>query len=238
MKTKKDEHTGAMSVRMRDFPEEERPRERLLRYGVGKLGNDELLAILLGTGSRNQSAAALGHLLLAMSGSGLCGLAESAPEELAALPGIGTAKACRIAAAVELGKRIAASTQEQRYSLCSSEAVARVFMEEMRRLKKEVFRVVYLNTKNEMVGFEDVSIGIINSSLVHPREVFRTAVKKGVYAVILMHNHPSGNPEPSRNDFMITERLAESGKILGIEVLDHIVIGDGVYYSFKDHEQV
>lgn len=228
------EQKSRATVRIKELPEEERPREKLLQRGVRFLRTEELLTILIGTGSRELSAAALAGNVLSLGRDGLYELADLAPEEMAALPGIGKAKACRIAAAVELGRRIASSSREVQTSLCSSGDVAKLFMEEMRRMKKEVFRVLYLNTKNQILSVEDVSVGIINSSIVHPREVFRPAVKKSAYAVILLHNHPSGNPEPSRNDLEITARLVESGRILGIEVLDHLIIGDGIFVSLKD----
>jgi len=147
---------------------------------------------------------------------------------------MGIAKSCKVVATIELGKRIAQSPREKRYTVGTPEEVAALYMEEMRYLKKEYFKVLFLNTKNEILSVENTSIGNLNSSIVHPREVFRSAVKKGAAAIIVIHNHPSGNPMPSQNDLDITRRLCEAGQLLGIPVLDHLIIGDGVFISLKE----
>ncbi len=221
-------------VTIMELPQEERPREKLLRDGCAFLSNGELLAILLGTGTRDSSALSVAGGILSMEKAGLSYLVDCTPEELCNVEGIGIAKACKVIAAVELGKRIARSSGEKRYAVGNPGEVAALYMEEMRHLKKEHFKVLLLNTKNEILSAENISIGNLNSSIVHPREVFRNAVKRGAAAIIVIHNHPSGNPSPSQNDLDITRRLSEAGQLLGIPLLDHLIIGDGAFISLKE----
>lgn len=221
-------------VTIKELPVNERPREKLRKYGSAFLSNGELLAILIGTGTKEHSALALANRVLSMEKEGLSYLADCTPEELCNIDGIGMAKSCKLIAAIELGKRISCCIGEKRYTAGSPEEVAALYMEEMRHLKKEYFKVLLLNTKNEILSSEDTSIGNLNSSIVHPREVFRNAVKKGAASIIVIHNHPSGNPLPSQNDIDVTKRLKEAGQLLGIPVLDHLIIGDGVFVSLKE----
>lgn len=221
-------------ITIKELPASERPREKLIRYGPGFLSNAELLAILIGTGTKETSALTLANRILAMEEAGISYLTDCTPEELSKVDGIGTAKSCQISAAIELGKRISQNPRAKRFTIGTPGDVAAMFMEEMRYQKKEFFKVLYLNTKNEVTSSEDVSVGNLNSSIVHPREVFRNAVKKSAAAIIVIHNHPSGNPLPSQNDLDITKRLAEAGEIIGIQVLDHIIIGDGIFISLKE----
>jgi len=219
---------------IKEMPNDERPREKLMKYGVNLLSNPELLAILIGSGTRDSSAITLASKLLTLDGSGILFLADCIPEELINVRGIGIAKACQLVSAIELGKRIAVKPKDKRININSPKEVASLFMEEMRYLRKEFFQVLMLNTKNEIIMVDNVSIGNLNSAIVHPREVFSRAIKKSASSIILVHNHPSGNPQPSREDIDLTSRLMESGKILGIEVLDHIIIGDGIFISLKE----
>ncbi len=221
-------------VTIKELPEDERPREKLLRYGSVFLSNSELLAILIGTGTRESSALSVANRILSMEKAGLSYLVDCTPEELCKIEGMGKAKSCKVIAAMELGKRISQSPGEKRYSVGTPGEVAALYMDEMRHLKKEHFKVLFLNTKNEILSAENTSIGNLNSSIVHPREVFRNAVKKGAAAIIVIHNHPSGNPTPSQNDLDITRRLEEAGQLLGIPVLDHLIIGDGIFISLKE----
>ena len=220
-------------IKIKELPEPERPRERLIRNGAGALSNSELLAILLGSGDRNASAVMLAERLLSADSSGIRFLTECSPEELCSIKGVGPAKAAILMAAVELGRRIMTTSGTSRINIKSPDDVAALFMEKMRYLKKENFNVLLLNTKSEMIAVENVSVGSLSSAEAHPREVFSNALKRGAAGIILVHNHPSGNPEPSSADIKLTERLSEAGSILGIEVLDHIVIGDGIYVSMK-----
>ena len=215
------------------WPISERPREKMLKYGVETLSNAELIALLIRSGTKEHSALALAETLLARE-EGIRSLGSMGPGEYAQIRGIGVATACTLSAAVELGKRIAASPKQERIAIENSSQMAELFMEQMRGLNKEIFRVVHLNTKHEIIAMEQVSVGNLNSSIATPREVFHNAVRRSASAVILAHNHPSGNPEPSDADILLTARLMEAGAVLGIRVLDHIIIGDGIYTSMKD----
>jgi DNA repair protein RadC len=221
---------------IREMPELERPREKLMFLGADKLSSAELLAVLLGTGTRSRSATALADSILAMTPDGIGFLSECAPDELARVSGVGIAKACRIAAAVELGRRLATNPKSKRVRIGAPNEVAALFVESMRHLKQECFRVLMLNVKNEIMAIDEISVGNINSSLADPREVFRPAIRRSAAAVVLAHNHPSGNAEPSDSDVESTKRLASAGEILGIRVIDHIIIGDGTYTSMRQNK--
>ena len=218
---------------IKDLPEEERPRERLTRYGASVLSNAELLAILLRTGTKEESAISLAHRILVQE-QGLRYLADSNVEQLSAINGIGKAKAAQIKAAIELGKRLAAFEPGADKPLKCPQDVAALLMEEMRYLKKEHMKLVLLNVKCNLISVEEISVGSLNASIVHPREVFNPAIRKSSASIIMVHNHPSGDPSPSSEDVSITARIAEAGKLIGIELVDHIIIGDGKYISMKE----
>lgn len=218
---------------IKDMPEEIRPRERMLASGVQALSNTELLAILLRTGSNGETALDVAARILS-GPDGLRYLAEATLDDLKSVKGVGLAKAAQIKAAVELGRRVSAARRGERPVIKSPSDVANLVMEEMRYLDREHFRVVSLNNKNRVLAINPVSVGSLSSSLVHPREVFKNSIKQSAAAVVLVHNHPSGDPTPSREDAEVTTRLAEAGKILGIEVLDHVIIGDNRYVSLKE----
>ena len=220
-------------ITIKEMPEELRPRERLQKTGPGSLSDAELLAIILGSGSRKESALALATRIL-REGEGLAFLANATLEELLRLKGIGMAKATQIKAAVELGKRLMAYRREEKISISTPQDAALILMEDMKFLDREYFKVMLLNTKNHCTSIETISIGTLNASLVHPREVFKLAVKKSAASLILAHNHPSGDSKPSKEDIEITKRLVEAGKIMGIEVLDHIILGNGSFTSLKE----
>ncbi|HLR14599.1 MAG TPA: DNA repair protein RadC [Bacillota bacterium] len=221
------------SIMIKDVPEQDRPRERLLRYGASHLSNQELLAILLGTGTRNESVMDLSNRVL-MHFEGVHLLQNAAIEELTAIKGIGPAKGVYILAAIELGKRIASYRPSERYVIRSPEDGADYVMEEMRILQQEHFVALYLNTKNEIIHQQTLFIGSLNSSIVHPREVFREAVRRSAASIICVHIHPSGDPAPSQEDIHVTRRLVECGKMIGIDILDHIIIGDLKFVSLKE----
>ena len=218
---------------IKDLPEEERPRERLTRYGASVLSNAELLAILLRTGTKEESAISLAHRILVQE-QGLRYLADINVEQLSAINGIGKAKAAQIKAAIELGKRLAAFEPGADKPLKCPQDVAGLLMEEMRYLKKEHMKLVLLNVKCNLISVEEISVGSLNASIVHPREVFNPAIRKSSASIIMVHNHPSGDPAPSSEDISITARIAEAGKLIGIELVDHIIIGDGKYVSMKE----
>ncbi|MFS0765166.1 RadC family protein [Peribacillus phoenicis] len=218
---------------IRDYPKEERPRERFLQDGPQSLSNQELLALLLRTGSREESVLQLSGRLI-NSFKGLRLLKEASVEELTVIKGIGETKAIQILASVELGRRINNLNDQDRYVIRSPEDGANYCMEEMRFLSQEHFVCLYLNTKNQVLQKTTVFIGSLNASIVHPREVFKEAFKRSAASIICLHNHPSGDPSPSREDIEVTKRLVECGKIIGIEVLDHIIIGEHKYVSLKE----
>ncbi|AWB45726.1 hypothetical protein DCC85_17035 [Paenibacillus sp. CAA11] len=221
------------SYLLRDIPHEERPRERMMRYGAGALSHAELLAILLRTGTRHESAVHVANRLLARSG-GIRNIVDFSVSELMQTKGIGEAKAIQLQAGIELGRRLARSAPTEATVIRSPRDAADILMEQLRYLQKEHFVCLFLNTKNHVIAQETLSIGSLNASIVHPREVFRAAIKSSSAAVICAHNHPSGDPTPSQEDIQITRRLCEAGEIVGIDVLDHLVIGDGTYVSLKE----
>lgn len=222
------------SRKLKDMALEERPREKMLLKGVKSLSNAELLAILLRTGTKNRNAIELADYIINKDLQGIRHLQDISIEELCKIDGIGLSKATQIKAALELGLRIS-SIRPSKYKVKNPWDIYKYYMESLRYEQKEVFKVVLLNTKNEIITDVDVSVGTLNSSLVHPREVFKEAIKRSSNKMILMHNHPSGNIEPSKEDRSITDRLIRCGDIIGIEIIDHIIIGDGLYYSFKEN---
>jgi len=219
---------------IKEMPINERPRERMQQDGVHVLSNAELIGIILSSGTEKISAVELGRMVLCHQPEGLTFLRNCTVEELCKIRGIGPAKACQILAAVELGKRISLTEVNQRYKIKCPEDVSRLLMENMRFLQKEKFCTLLLNTKHEVMNVEEISVGSLNASIVHPREVFIPAIKKSSSAIILVHNHPSGDPTPSKEDIQITKRLIESGALIGISVLDHVIIGDNQFTSLRE----
>ncbi len=222
---------------MKDLPLSERPYEKLEKLGPEMLSNSELIAIIIKTGCKYETSVQLAQRILTQDKreDGLSFLYNTSLEELRKIKGIGKVKAIQIKAVMELSKRIATTFSiTNRIIIKSPEDVCAIVMEEMRHLNKEIFKVILLNTKNHVLKTIDVSVGSLTSSIVHPREVFSEPIKTGCYGVIFVHNHPSGDPEPSRDDIATTKRLVEAGEILGIKVLDHLIIGDGKYISLKE----
>jgi len=221
------------NVTISDLPESERPREKMYKMGPKALSNAELLAIILRTGIKNQSALNLAYKILSKH-NGLRFLVNTTVEELSQIDGIGLAKATQLMAAAELGRRISQyKTDDEIYIRCPKDA-AELLMEDMRYLNKEHMKVILLNIKCKVISVEEISVGSLSSSLAHPREIFIPAVKKSSAAIIMVHNHPSGDPHPSKDDVDLTKRIYEAGKILGIELYDHIIIGNGNYVSLKE----
>lgn len=221
------------SIMIRDLPLEERPREKLKTLGAGALTNAELLAILIRTGNKNESAVQLATRILARGGS-LRNLPDLSLEDLQENRGIGPDKAVTIKAALELGCRLATAPREASGSITNPRQAADLFMEELRYKKKEYFKILLLNTKNHVISREEISVGSLSASIVHPREIFNIPLRKSASSVILFHNHPSGDPTPSQEDLEVTRRLVDAGNILGIAVRDHIIIGDGCFFSFRE----
>ncbi len=221
-----------VKVKIHDLPEEERPRERLVRNGPESLSNAELLAIILRTGSRAENVVSMSSRILSEYSIKQLSLANI--KRLMQIHGIGEAKASQISAVFELARRLETFVEEPKRKVRSPKDVYTLMYPKMREQKKERFITLYLDTKNQILKEETVSIGSLNASIVHPREVFKSALMESSASVIMIHNHPSGDPSPSREDIMVTEKLVEGGKLLGIDVLDHIIIGDGRYVSLKD----
>lgn len=221
------------TLMIRDFPQDERPRERFIQNGPQSLSNHELVAILLRTGTKDESVLQLSNRLLTHF-EGLRLLKAATLEEMTEIKGIGSAKAIQILAAVEIGRRISNLSYNDRYVIRSPEDGAKYLMNDMRFLSQEHFVCLYLNTKNQVIHKQTVFIGSLNASIVHPREVFREALKRSAASVIAVHNHPSGDPAPSREDIEVTKRLVECGKIIGIDLLDHLIIGENKFVSLKE----
>ncbi|HII91440.1 MAG TPA: JAB domain-containing protein [Methanosarcina sp.] len=219
-------------VRIQDIPKEERPRERLIRNGPESLSNAELLGIILRTGSREENVVNLCSRILTEYSIKQLSLANVS--RLMQVHGVGKAKAAQIAAVFELARRLETFVEEPKRKVCSPKDVYTLMYPKMREQKKEKFITLCLDTKNQILKEEIISIGSLNASIVHPREVFKSALMESSASVIMVHNHPSGDPSPSREDIMVTEKMVEGGKLLGIDVLDHIIIGEGRYVSLKD----
>ncbi len=221
------------TLMIRDFPQDERPRERFIQHGPQSLSNHELIAILLRTGTKDESVLQLSNRLLSHF-EGLRQLKSATLEEITAIKGIGSAKAIQVLAAIEIGRRVTSLTFADRYVIRSPEDGAKYVMDEMRFLSQEHFVCLYLNTKNQVLHKHTVFIGSLNASIVHPREVYREALKRSAASIICLHNHPSGDPTPSREDIEVTRRLSESGKIIGVDLLDHLIIGENKFVSLKE----
>lgn len=224
-----------MTIMVRDLPSDERPREKLLAGRVGSLSNTELLAVLLRTGTRTQSVIRVAEAVLAhYKERGIAAMANTAPAELVSIDGVGMAKAATIIAAIELGRRLSIDETSKIEIIRGPEDVAKFAMPRFRFERREHFAVLLLNTKNHILGMPDISVGSLSASIVHPREVFRAAVDYAAAAMILCHNHPSGDPSPSKEDIMVTKRMLKAGNIMDIPVLDHVIIGKNRFFSLKE----
>lgn len=225
-----------MSGGIREWPEDERPREKMLKQGAAGLSDAELLALIIRSGdpATRQSAIDLGRELIGSFGGSLRELASADIAEITAIKGMGLAKASGIKAAFTLASRFQGRKLERLDRFTSPRQVFDYFHFEFRDSRKEYFLALLLDGKNRIIRRVQVSEGSLNQSLVHPREVFNPAVKESAAALILVHNHPTGDPAPSQEDIAITRRLREAGEIMGIKVLDHIIVGDGEYLSFVE----
>jgi len=221
------------SFTVHDLPLGERPRERLLKLGSEALSAQEILALILGRGIKGESVMVTSQRLLSKFGN-LKGVANASVEELSEIRGIGLAKAAQIKAAAELSKRLETVAEEsQKPAIKSPEDVATIVRSQLKGKKKEHFLVLCLDTRNRLINYKPVSMGSLDTSVVHPREVFKEAISSSAASVIFVHNHPSGDPEPSKEDIELTKRLAKAGEIVGIDVLDHIIVCDRSYLSLK-----
>lgn len=229
-------------MKMQALIDEEMPYEKFEKYGLDALTNSDLLAILLRTGTTEMNVHELAKYLLTYQTKGqlskthatsLISLYNLSYEQLQDIKGIGKVKALQIVVLLELSKRIAKERHVPNEKISSPEVLAKYFMEVLRHQQKECFVVTFLDTKCKMIGYEIISTGSLTAAVVHPREVYKIAIQKSAYSIIVVHNHPSGDPSPSKEDLQITERLKKVGEVIGIPLLDHIIIGDGIYKSLK-----
>lgn len=218
---------------IRDMSPDERPRERLKTLGPSALNNAELLAIILQTGTASESVLSLATRLLARFG-GLGGLGKASFGELCAEKGVGEAKASQTRAAFELGKRFYSLQPTEKVVVKSPQDVANLLLAEMGFLEQEELRVVLLNTRNQVIGIPHIYKGNVNTSVIRVNEIFRQAIRENSPALVVVHNHPSGDPSPSQEDIKITKQMVEAGKLLEIEVLDHLIIGQQKFVSLKE----
>lgn len=219
---------------IRELPRSERPRERLIDHGAGVLSSAELLAILLGSGGEGRSALQIGQHVLAQADGALRRIARQPVAALTTIPGVGTARAVMIHAALELGRRMSAEDRREAAPIHSPRDVVAYFAPRMEDLPVEEFHVAVLDAQYRLERDITITRGLLNSSLVHPREVFREAIAERAAAVVLVHNHPSGDPAPSPDDRVITDQLVAAGRLLDIPVHDHVIIGRGRYTSFAE----
>lgn len=233
MSKNSDYNTGQITFKaIREWREDERPREKLMKHGASALSDAEILAIIIQSGTRSFSALDAAKALLERHGT-ITKLASCDYSEFKHVKGLGTAKSILLAAAIELSRRIMSDPFENELIIRSPEDVAQRYIPKLRGSRTEVFRTLLLNSSNQVFREVIVSEGILNSSLVHPREVFRLAITESAAAIILLHNHPSGNPEPSKEDLAITKKLVEAGKLIEIKVIDHIIIAGENFTSLS-----
>jgi DNA repair protein RadC len=218
---------------MKTVAPHDRPREKLQRHGAAALGDNELVAIVVGNGQANASALDLANSVLAGAG-GVEGLARTHHDELTRIPGIGAARAAQVLAAVELGRRTLTRAGRQRVQVTTPRTVAELLLPLYGNRPVEQFGVVLLDTKHRVMRTTIVTVGTLDASIVHPREIFREAAAGGAAAIVVFHNHPSGDPEPSKEDVVLTHRLIAAGVLMGIEVLDHVILANVRYCSMKE----
>ena len=235
----KERGSISMTLLVRDLPVDERPRERLLAEGAASLSNTELLAVLLRTGVKDDSVLRVAEKVLALyKERGLAAITQMSAKELSSIKGVGMAKAATILAAVELGRRLALKAAEARTVVHGPADAASYVMPRFRFERREHFAVLLLNAKNHILALKTISVGTLTSSVVHPREVFQAAIEQSAASVILVHNHPSGDPAPSGEDLAVTRRMVEAGEIMDIPVLDHVIVGYDKFISLKEEGMI
>jgi DNA repair protein RadC len=232
---KNRDESKSKNTRIKDISQDERPREKLERYGPDSLSNDELLALILRTGHQKENAIQMSNRLI--NEYGLDKLSDLALKELQEIKGIGFAKACQIIALFEFNKRHAISKRDEKPIKCAKD-VYEYALPLLSGKDKEHFMILHLDSKSRVIKDEIISIGTLNASLVHPREVFKSAIKESANAIVLLHNHPSGDAKPSKVDEDVTNRLNETGKLLKIKIVDHVIIGKDNYYSFRESQKL
>ena len=221
---------------IKELPDEQRPYEKCERFGAENLTDAELLAVLLRSGTRGHSALELADKILhpIFSQKGILNIHQWTYEQLLQVKGIGKVKAVQILCLSELSKRLAKTSAKKGLDFTTPESIARYYMEDMRHSNQEEMKLLLLNTKARLIGESNISKGTVNSAVVSPRELFLEALQKNAVFIILLHNHPSGDPTPSKEDIIVTKRVIEAGKLIGIELLDHIIIGNNCYTSMKE----
>jgi DNA repair protein RadC len=219
-------------MKIKNLAKNDRPREKLLNYGAKNLSDSELLAIILRTGSKKENVLELSGKIF--SRYSLKKLSKLNLTSLQKENGIGFAKACQILACFEIGKRLVSFKGEEKIKIVSPSKLSKVFIPEMGSLDKENFKIVLLDSRNRIIKSETIFIGTLNESLVHPREIFKLAFEENAASIILLHNHPSGDVNPSEEDIKITKQLVSVSEIFGIEILDHLIIGENSYFSMKE----
>ena len=217
------------------MPRDERPYEKCSRLGAEHLSDVELLAVLLRTGTRGENALELaGRILYHAGGIGILGIHQFNAERLKQIKGIGNVKAIQISCISELAKRLAKASYHDTVCFTDPKTIAQYYMEDLRHANQEQMKLLLLNTKSRLIGETDISKGTVNSAVISPRELFVEALQKNAVSIVLLHNHPSGDPTPSKEDVLITRRIQEAGRLIGVELLDHIVIGDNCYVSLRE----
>ncbi len=221
---------------IKNMPESERPYEKCQKYGVKSLSDAELLAVIIKSGTKNKRSIDLAMQVLGVDGEdGLAGMCRLTFEDLTKIKGVGTVKALQILCTIELSRRIAKASLGERYIFDSAEAIAAYYMEDLRHLKQEHLILLMLDTKNQLIADSMITKGTVNATMISPREIFIEAIKHEAVNIILVHNHPSGHPEPSQADIEITKNIASVGKLLGIHLLDHIIIGNRCYETLSNY---
>lgn len=221
-------------MNMKQLPESERPYEKFRKFGPEALSDADLLAIILKTGTRNQSSMELARKILCGYHNNLLNLYELSLDQLMTFDGIGEVKAIQLKAVAELSKRISATRSGYSMNMDHASSIADYYMERLRHLEEEQLYCAYFNSKCHFIGDDRLTIGNVNSTMVSPRELFVKALRHGAVMLVLLHNHPSGDPAPSNEDLQTTILVADCGRMLGVELVDHIIIGDGCYYSFAE----
>ncbi len=223
-------------LRIKDMPVSERPRQRLINNGVKSLSNTELLAILLRIGERTYKETAINLANKLLNKNDVAKLSKQSVNELTKVHGIGEANACLLAACFELGRRAMVEKDGKKVYINSAKELAEILMPTMNILDQEHFKGVFLDSRNKVLKDETIFIGSLNASLVHPREIFKLAILESAASIILVHNHPSGDPMPSLNDIKLTKKMVEIGELMGIDVVDHVIIGKNKYVSMKERK--
>ena len=221
---------------MKEMSKEERPYEKCLQNGASSLSDAELLAVMLRSGTQGKNSLELARTLLQSNNGeyGLLNIHQLTLEKLRSIKGIGKVKAVQILCLSELAKRLSKAKAKEKLTFTLPSSIADYYMEEMRHQKQEHMKLLMLNTKSQLIGETNVSKGTVNAALVSPRELFIEALDKGAVSIILLHNHPSGDPAPSTNDILLTKRVKDAGALIGVELLDHIIIGNNCYMSFSE----